>query len=403
MADALALFNAADLTMPGHEQAPTELGTFGYGNDPQIDSSSWPTRGADGRFVPQIERFLNYGQPPSSSSTIDLPTQPITWQFQVPELPDGSPSLLMPGMPLFAVTERGPADLDVTVVMSLAKINQYARDQWNDFVTYTSDGLNPHFNYEMREFLTSMRVYGERGLRDYHWAKQNAMHDRVARKLLVEYDGQTNTKILISKWNADKDSGNTEPLTLREYYARATQPGYCYLTQFGFLQRLRFLGIILTVNKGVSLEDCMEEGQHIFTVSVAVGKLVEATNCFGTDDEITIGSRLWIELSRQPCPATTADDPNQPRIPYGCYQLMPRGAKVRDYPRLCDVGYQDESGAFTQGHYWRVGVVLEPPGRAASQSTITQATNCGAFSNPELAYKMNALLPTMRIALGFRN
>jgi len=397
VANALALFNSADLSMPGHEQGPTDLGTFGYGNDPQIDSSSWPTRGVDGRFVPQIERFLNYGQPPSSSTTIDLPTQPISWQFQVPELVDGSPPLLMEGMPLFAVTERGPADLDVTVVMSLAKINQYARDQWNDFVTYTTDGPNPHFNFEMRQFLTSMRVYGERGLRDYHWAKQNAKHDGVARRLLAQYDADPCTRR--SKWLDDVNNERTVPLTLREYYARATQPGYCYLTQFGFLQRLRFLGFILAVNKGTSLEDCMEDGQHIFTVSVAVGKLVEVTNCFGTDEEITIGSRLWIELCRQPC----APSAKGPSVPYGCYQLMPRGAKVRDYPRLCDVGYQDESGALTLGHYWRVGVVLEPPGRAASQSSITQATNCGAFSNPELAYKMNALLPSMRVAVGFRN
>ena len=402
VARAQALFNSANLDIPGHEVELPNPGTFGYGDNPQLNSSTWDTRGENGRFVPQIERFLNYGQPPSSSSH-ELETMPITMQFQVPELPDGSPTLLMPGMLVFSVTERGPDDLDTTVVLSLAKINQYARDQWLDFITYTSATplTNPHFNFELRKFATSMRVYGENGLRSYHWARQNYHHDGVARKLLAQYDA-CDPRTKLSRWKTDTDpmDGTTtnfaEPLPLREYYERATQPGYCYLTLFGFMQRLRFLGVVLTVMKGTSLEDCMEEGAHTFELGVAVGKQVELPNCFGTDEEIGIGSRLWIQLTRVPC--NTKDD-----IKFGAFQLCPRGSKINDYPRFRDIGYQDESGTMTSGFYWRVGVVIEPPQRAVEQSSITQANNTGMFTNPDMAFKLNALLPNMRIALGFRN
>lgn len=387
--------------MPGHEEGPTDLGTFGYGDNPRIDSSEWPTRGENGRFLPQIERFLNYGIPPSSSSSVELSTVPITWTFQVPEYPDATPTLLMPGMPVFAVTERTPGDLEVTVVLSLAKLNQLSREQWNDFVTWTMGDrdTNPHHNFEMRKFLTSMRVYGERGLRDYHFAYQNAKHDGVARRLLADYDTQDEKSATFPKssWPDDIAQNATAPLTLREYYTCATQPGYCYLTQFGFVQRLRFLGFIQTVNKGVTLEDCMQDGQHIFTIAVSLAKQVEVTNCFGTDEEIALGSKLWIELTRSPC-----HDSNK-GIQYGAFQLMPRGSKRNDFPLTKDIGYQDESGTACKGYYWRVGVVIEPPGRAVEQSSITQATNTGMFSNPELAYKLNALLPVMKVAVGFRN
>jgi hypothetical protein len=272
---------------------------------------------------------------------VELSTVPITWQYDIPELEDASPSLLMPGMPVFAITERSPADLDVTIVLSLAKINQLAREQWNDFVTWTSGdlGINPHFNYEMRAFLTSMRVYGERGLRDYHHALQNAKHCALARNLLTKYDTQSEKQIPQSQWK--KDEKQEGALTLREYYMRSTQPGYCYLTQFGFLQRLRFLGFIQTVSKGVGLEDCYEMGQHTFSIGVAVAKQVEVTNCFGTDEDIALGSKLWIELTRTPC--------YDHDIPFGAFQLMPRGAKRRDYPRIRDIGFLDESGSFCMG------------------------------------------------------
>jgi hypothetical protein len=400
---ARALFNSADTEMPGHQVLPPAPGTMGY-NGPELNYADWDTRGADGRYVPQIERFLNYGAPPSSSSSIELSTVPITWQFQVPELPDGTPDSLMPGMPVFSVTERGPADLESTLILSLSKINQYARDQWTDFMSYTAGGplTNPHFNHELRRFHTSMRVYGERGLRDYHWARKNAEHDHVASMLLAKYDSAGCTTK--SRWRRDIDpldsTGVTfeTPLSLRDYYERSTQPGYCYLTQFGFLQRLRFLGFVQTVMKGVSAEDCMEQGPHTFELGVAVAKQVEVTNCFGTDDEIGLGSRLWIQLNRVYCPGLASTE-----IPYGAFQLCPRGSKLMDYPRFSDIGFQDESGTQCAGFYWRVGVVIEPPQRAAEQSSITQANNTGMFSNPDISYKLNALLPTMRVAVGFRN
>ena len=394
---ATALFANVDTTMPGHEEGPRDLGTFGYGGDPRIDYAEWPVRGGDGRFVPQIEKFLDYGRPPSSSSSVELSTVPITWQFQIPEFPDANPRLLMPGMPVFGITERTPADLEVTIVLSLAQINQLSRQQWDDFVIWTTGDRddNPHFNYDMRRFLTSMHIYGERGLRDYHYALQNAKHDGAARMLLNEYD--TQSRIPASTWQEDIDLGKAAaPLTLREYYERSTQPGYCYLTLFGFLQRLRFLGFIQAVSKGVSLEDCMQDGEHVFTLAVAVAKQVEVTNCFGTDEEIALGSKLWIELTRAPCREQRSG------VQYGPFQLTPRGSKLNDFPRARDVSYQDESGNACMGYHWKVGVVIEPPTRAIGQASITQATNTGMFSNPELAYKMNALLPVMKVAVGYK-
>lgn len=398
MANARALFAAADLDMPGHSAGPTNIGTFGF-DGPQLQSATWDARDGNGRFMPQIERFLNYGQPPSSSSA-ELTTVPITWQYQIPESIDGSPSLLMPGMPVFSVTERGPADLDVTVILSLAKINQYAREQWDDFVTFTSGDSrsNPHFNFELKKFHNSMRVYGERGLRDYHYARKNAHHDGVARKLLDKCDAKPGGNTAPHEEKLEPNAEKYGYLSLREYYERSTQPGYCYLTQFGFLQRLRFIGFVQTINKGVMLEDCMEEGEHVQIIAAALAKQVEVTNCFGTDEEIGLGSKLWIELTRVSCPGAPKGD-----VPFGAFQLNPRGSKIHDYPRFCDIGYLDESATMVNGYFWRVGVVIEPPGRAVEQSSITQANNSGMMSNPELAYKMNSLLPTMRVAVGFKN
>lgn len=46
-----------------------------------------------------------------------------------------------------------------------------------------------------------------------------------------------------------------------------------------------------------------------------------------------------------------------------------------------DITYLDEGGNVCNGYHWKVGIVIEPPNRQCTQSSITQATNTGMFSN----------------------
>lgn len=302
---------------------------------------------------------------PSTVVHISSDNVPITYQFLCPPEDTPSNALLMPEQPVYAIREKDP-DLETnsTPVRSLAQINKDARDQWNDFVLFTTDNsrTNPHFKEEAREFLDWCIEYGEAALFTYG----NAVAQGNAKRL--------------------------QDLSIyRPYWERSTTEGYCYLTAYGFRRRLNFLGIIVSVPHAVGIDDAFMDYEGHFALSVSLARQTRTANCFGRSDEITTGSSLWVVLTRRHCGKRR----------FGAFMLKPCGSKMRDTPLMRQMHYFDESGAMRPGYYQRVGVVLEPGDRSPAPSAIESATNTGPQTSNQLAHSYNATLPTLLVAVRF--
>lgn len=367
----------------GVSAGPTSIG------GPNVPATSWEPRGTDGRFANSMEKWAKGGNAPKEHGHISLKSvEFLQFQYMCPPVNDGSDLLIMPEMLVFTVNEM-PNEEDATIILSLAKLNRIAQEQWDDFVLMTSTTANnPHLDDEALTFYANLRYYGERGLEDYAYA---VSHNRI--DLLDKYDS---AQPILSKKANDEDTQLFPYVTsLRDFWQSSTKEGFCYLTRYGWLQRVNFSGIVQNVNRAVGLEeiDTTESSQHYLSVNVALAKRVRCANVFGSSEHIKTHSTLWITLKRKRCG----------KGKYGAFQLVPGGSLKLDKPLSHMRNYIDESGAICSGHVWTIGSVLEPPERSPQPTAIEQATNTGYHLGDRASYEAHASLPSFYVALGFKH
>lgn len=345
---------------PGHSVDPG-VNNMGLGG-PNVPMTVWEPRGADGRFQAQPANFLKHGVPPVSHGHIELSTMPITWQYLCPPLNDHADLLLMPDMPVFGVNQMDPEESS-NLLLTLSKVNCLMQNQFADHEL----ARKPDTQYYVEDhwqFHEWMQKYGEAGLEHY-------AHVRA--------------------------SGNTEKISalseLRSFWEMAQTSEFCWLTSYGILKRINFLGIIITANRGVGIEtiDQTLASEHYTQVTVGVAKRVRCAQLFGNSTDITTGSNVWITLSRK----------YLGKNKYGAFQLKPGGSKHRDRPLVNETTYLDESGVIQSGHVFRVGVVIEPASSNPSSLAVELANNTGYQTSERNSMEAHATIPTCYLALGY--
>jgi hypothetical protein len=347
--------------------------------------SSWDPRGAPrGRDVAGMARRLGFGEAPISTGSISLKSFDfISQQYICPPINDGADTLLMPEMLCFCSTE---IDLEegTTLVLSVAKLNKLMADQWSDFLLATTGDqqTNPHYDHDAVEFLQAMREYGERGLEDYaHSREHKQKSELILGKLHKELGG-------------GEAAGGKDVISLRDFWVRSTQPGYCYLTRYGILQRINFAGVVLNVNRAVSVEDLDQTAasDHYSNVAVVIAKRARCANVFGDAVNITTGSKVWITLTRKHCGGGGK---------YGAFVLRPGGSRFHEYPLASELRYTDEAGMVCPGYHWKVGKVTEPGDRSPQPYAMEQACNTGHHASDKASYDAHGSIPSIYLALGF--
>ncbi len=339
----------------------------------------WDPRDAAGRFQAGPAKFLDYGIAPTEHGHITLKSvEFIQYQYMCPPLNDQADILLMPDMPVFTVNELDPTE-DSTIVLSLAKLNKLFQDQFDDFelarevgAAGTADApTNPHFSSDAHSFHQWLQEFGERGLEDYAYAESHGQHARIAKM--------------------DAATGGT----LKRFWQLSTGSEFCWLTRYGIQKRISFSGIIINTNRanGLETEDRTENHEHYCQVNVGIGKRVRCAQIFGMNDEITTGSKVWIILTRKYCGHGK----------YGAFKLQPGGSKKLDYPLSVQMNYVDQAGMRCTGFRWMLGTVIEPASSNPQPFSLEQANNTGYHISERNAYEAHAALPTLYLALGFKN
>lgn len=365
--------NAVRNTSAGWSVGPTDSGTLGVNQVPS-PGFAWAPTGANSD-VGGAAGSLNNGEFPLDSTVMTLDSwEHISYQYLAPSsLGDGSDLLIMQRMLVFIVKEHNLDD-ESTVCIPLHKLNKLAQQQWNDFVRDTTGdaGNNPYFSPEKAEFKMWLERLGEHSLEAY--AQQRHRGDPLG--LCAKFEAQTNGAI-------------------REFYNRAKQPGYCYLTRYGWLSRVSWGGPVVNTNRAESLmqQDDTFQREHYLQINVGFAKRIECAQQFGHNDDIMAGSRLWITLTRKPCPQGK----------FGAFVLRPGGSKVRDHPSNKERCYLDESGRLCRGHVWKVGIVTQAAQHAPSVTSQERANCTGEMQDETLAYEMHAGLPSMWIACGYKH
>lgn len=304
----------------------------------------------------------------------------LTYTYVCPPLNDGSDLLLMPEQLCFTVNEMD-IETGTTLVLSLPKVNKIMQEQWDDFVLATSGGA--HADDEMYDFYDALKVYGESTLEQYHNARIHSDQDRGALAQKFEENAA----------NAQK-AGKGISLSLRDFYARSTEPGYCYLTKHGIMSRLSFAGVIVNTNRAVTLQevDRTEFTDHYSHVNVAYAKRTRVANVFGTAEKIMGGSKLWLELTRKLCRGTGK---------YGAWVIRPNGDRLFSRAPRRNITYISEAGEQREGHCWPVGRVIEPSTENPQAFSMENANGTGNHVSERVAHEVFATIPSMYVALGF--
>ncbi len=358
----------------GVSAGPGTFGNFGM-----------PNMGGPG--MPTYKDFLPSSMDPSNNNTLDS-WMAITQQFSCPPLAgDRSDLLLTPDTPAFTVNERldnlqlGEQYNGTTIVLSIARVNLLAKQQWDDLMIATANppalgavSTNPKFDLDAYEFLECLQKIGEYQLEAYANAK---LHNHTKKKL---QNGAHSSK-------------------LATFLARATEDGYCYLTRYGTLQRLSFMGIVITANRGDSGldHDALEAGANITHITMGIARRVRCAQMFGSNRDVVHGSRVYLVLTRR------RTEPREGGVPFGAYVIKPYacpGGRNDYVPGACHA-YYTENGQLGHGHVWTVGTVIECAEKEPVPSAREQAANTGSYVNEQLAYQMSGSLPTFYVAVGF--
>lgn len=322
-----------------------------------------------GNGVGQALAFLNNGQMPKVTSNTTLKSvDVIQQQFSCPPWLDGAEKYMMPEMLCFATNEP-TLDGSATVINTLPHANQLMYDAHVDFERMVADGEEPAVT-----FKRLLEKHGEVGLELYHQARS------------MNETGRS------TKFWQDVFSSSE----LRQLYALSTQDMYCYLTRFGILSKLSYLGAIINLNRATNNEqmDRTEYTEHYTVVNVCMALRARVGNVFGSAEHVTTGTKLWLKLTRKRGQDGTFRE----------YCIVPGGTKYLAKPlQLHDLAYFDRSGRAMTAHVWPVGVVNYPGPNPPSPSVGSEAANTGNVVNEQKAYNAHALVPTIWVSLGVQS
>ena len=285
----------------------------------------------------------------------------IPQQFTCAPWDDESERYIMPGMMAFCVKQWDQVE-GTTLILTLPKLNQVLQEAYNDFEELLNDQ-----DQRAIQFSGYLIKYGERALEQYHQQVKRGTLETIPKDISAD---------------------------LKNFHDMATQDHFCYLTKFGILSKIEYLGVVNNTNRAISLEG-YRQNNHYQQVNVIMAKRAEVSNLFGCAENVTTGSILWLLLRRKPKTV-------QGEIKYAEFYVVPHGCKEKRHTRLLDVEYKDPSGDFVQGHHWTVGSVLIPGNSSPTQARIMAAANIGYNCSENLAYNEHATLPTLYVALGFR-
>jgi hypothetical protein len=343
--------------------APGNMGAEGAYNPSGFE---WNPRGL-GNDLGQVLSAVNYGQAPSSHGHVTFKSFDfVSMQYMTAPTTDKANLMIKRGMPCFMMREFDKED-NSHIIYPLFMLNQLSKDQWRDFVLGT-DTNSPMQDPDKLEFLGWMRKYGDDELCEYASAKRTGDMTRYGRAT---------------------DEALQE---LAAFLARAEEPGYCYLTKYGWSQKVNFVGANINTNLGAGLESLLdtENMPHYVNANQGYAKRILMGQCFGTAQEVTMGSTLWIVLRREYCHNGK----------YGPFILFPGASRKEANPR--NIVYIDEKGKTVDGIVYKVGTVLEPADKGPQKSTLEQANNINEYGSTGAAYESFGELPTFYVNMGFK-
>lgn len=302
------------------------------------------------------------GQPPTSSTGLDLKSLDfIQRTFLCAPYHDESNQLIMPEMLCWTVNYVDP-DIGAQQVMTLSKVNQTCHDEWDLFMKTIAPGSYDH-NPQNKIFHDYLINFGEQGLRNYDIALKEGRAE--------SYDKE-----------------------LKEFHRMALSDDFHWLTLFGLFHHISWAGSVINTNRAVGLEtmDMTQHTDHYTDVNVCVAKRARVANVFGPSKRIKTGSKLWVSVRRK----------LRPDGKYGELVLEPGGSNYNDYPSASELEFNDLNGDTIRGHAWRVGVVLREADSSPAAISIQQAANLGLYCNERRAYEAHGTLPSLYVALGFK-
>lgn len=346
----------------GVSTGPTP-GNFGV-SGPNVPSVSWAPTGTDNATGPA--EFLRFGIPKTSHGHISLKGFDfVQYVYLAPPFGDDSQRFIAPEMLAFVVNNRAPDDMSTTV-LTLAKVNQIAKECYDEYRIISDNRAgNTETSKEAIEFKGYMEKYGERSL-------------EVFNKIRDTYDA-------------------TELADMIRFSELAVQDLFCWLTRFGIMSRITYVGPVINTNAATSLQelDTTQYSDHYCEVNVCYAKRGKIANVFGRAFDVTTGSRLWMCLQRKRIVTHQG-------VHFGHYQVVPGGSKTQHRPSDRDRLYIDDSGRTMLGHVWTVGTVMVPGPSSPSQNQIQDASNTGARCNEREAYEQHGTLPTLVVAVAFK-
>lgn len=345
--------------------------TSGFDMEPPQPGIEWdPTTNP----VPTSLSSWNGGPKIQDSMELDA-VNFIQQAFLVPPWLDDSDQYMMPEMLCYAVNEVDPYGEGCTHLMTLAKVNQVMHDAQDDFER-ARDPSDPVFEDDAALFETYLTKFGEQALLDYHFAREN-FHN------LRDKPGPVNDLL-----------NNAE---LSSFYEMSTRKVFCWLTLHGIMQKITFVGAIINMNRGTTLEerDNTQNEDHYVHVNVSIAKHTKIHNVFGSAERITTGSKLWLCLKRKMVVRKGEQT-------YREFQIIPGGAAKEDVPHRSAYSYVDPSGRAMSGWVWRLGTVIAPGKGSPQPGQIKAAVNIGIDVSEKRAYQMHGSLPSLTVALSIK-
>ena len=343
---------------------------------PNVPYVSWAPRGAtQGQTDPAA--FLKYGEAPTVHGHVQIKGLDfIQHTYLMPPWGDGeSEKYIGTNMLVFTLNALDGKD-GSTIILTVPKLNQLMHDAYVDFESFSRPN-DPDFYPEAAAFKRYLEHFGEGALEYYHYARKWSPEKLEQMRKDLEKE----------------DMGFSE---LQEFYAMAFKDVFCWLTKLGITQKVSFSGSVIN-RSGDNMDDESRFSgmSHYYQVNVCVAKRWSVSNIFGTADNVTTGSKLWINLKRKV--VQTRDG-----IQYREFQAVPFGSKTDDYPSRTSVHYVDPSGRTMFGHTWKVGVVIQPGKFSPQIANIKRAANVGHTCNERIAFDEHATLPLLYVAIGFK-
>lgn len=343
--------------------APGDMGASQLYGTP---GREWNPRG-EGGPLSGIASAFQYGRHPKEHGHVTFKSFDfVSMQYMTAPTSDNANLMIKRGMPCFVIREFDKED-GSQLIYPVFMLNQLSKDQWHDFVMKT-DPNGPYQDAEMLEFLGWMRKYGDDELCAFASAKESGDMTRFQK------------------------ASEEKLMELSAYMTRAEQPGYCYLTKYGWSTKVNWLGANINTNIGAGLEsvDMTEKEAHYVQANQGLAKRILMGQCFGSAQEVTMGSTLWIVLKRNYCHNGK----------YGAFMLFPGASNRESRPR--NTIYVDEKGKQVHGIVYNVGTVLEPANRGPQKSIREAANNTSEYGTVDDAFNAFADLPTFYVNMGFK-